>query len=172
MQLEQIEEVCRSLCPEGPTRFICVSLQKPTPPQAIFFLKTPSFRDLRTTLFSTGRPRFGSVQLRFGNGTVQAVPVFGSGGSSAKMVFCVSVQFNRIERTVPVPVSFPGKRFRRFRFRFRFREKRFRRFRFPVPVRFLSHPVSRGKRTCRGGFGEGLDGVAPQEQKEIRRRKR
>ena len=32
----------------------------------------------------TGRPRFGSVRLRFGDGTVQAVPVFGSGGSSAK----------------------------------------------------------------------------------------
>ena len=30
-----------------------------------------------------------------------------------------------------VPVSVPGKRFRRFRFRFRFREKRFRQFRFP-----------------------------------------
>ena len=29
-------------------------------------------------------PRFGSVRLRFGDGTVQAVPVFGSGGSSAK----------------------------------------------------------------------------------------
>ena len=34
----------------------------------------------------TGRPRFGSVRLRFGDGTVQAVPVFGSGGSSAKRV--------------------------------------------------------------------------------------
>ena len=34
-----------------------------------------------------GRPRFGSVRLRFGEGTVQAVPVFGSGGSSAKRVF-------------------------------------------------------------------------------------
>ena len=29
----------------------------------------------------------GSVRLRFGDGTVQAVPVFGSGGSSAKRVF-------------------------------------------------------------------------------------
>ena len=37
----------------------------------------------------------GSVRLRFGGGTVQAVPVFGSGGSSAKRFFCVSVQFNR-----------------------------------------------------------------------------
>ena len=34
-----------------------------------------------------GRPRFGSVRLRFGDGTVRAVPVFGSGGSSAKKVF-------------------------------------------------------------------------------------
>ena len=31
----------------------------------------------------SGRPRFGSVRLRFGDGTVQAVLVFGSGGSSA-----------------------------------------------------------------------------------------
>ena len=82
----------------------------------------------------------GSVRLRFGGGTVRAVPVFGSGGSSAQKVFFVSVEFNR-KGPVPVPVSVPGKRFRRFRFRFRFREKRFRRFRFPVPVRFLSHPV-------------------------------
>ena len=29
----------------------------------------------------------GSVRLRFGGGTVRAVPVFGSGGSSAKRVF-------------------------------------------------------------------------------------
>ena len=41
---------------------------------------------------------------------------------------------------VPVPISVPGKRFRRFRFCFRFREERFRRFWFPVPVWFLSHP--------------------------------
>ena len=34
-----------------------------------------------------GRPRFGSVRLRFGDGTVRAVPVFGSGGSSAKRDF-------------------------------------------------------------------------------------
>ena len=39
----------------------------------------------------SGRPRFGSVRLRFRDGTVQAVPVFGSGGSSAKVLFCVSV---------------------------------------------------------------------------------
>ena len=48
-------------------------------------------------------------------------------------------QYSFTERTVPVSV--PGKRFRRFRFRVRFRRKRFRRFRFPVPVRFLGHPV-------------------------------
>ena len=42
----------------------------------------------------SGRPRFGSVRLRFGGGTVRAVPVFGSGGSSAKKgLFCVSVHF-------------------------------------------------------------------------------
>ena len=41
-----------------------------------------------------GSVRFGYV--RFGDGTVQAVPVFGSGGSSAKRGFlCVSVEFNR-----------------------------------------------------------------------------
>ena len=34
-----------------------------------------------------GWPRFGSVRLRFGDGMVQAVPVFGSGGSSAQRVF-------------------------------------------------------------------------------------
>ena len=54
-----------------------------------------------------GRPRFGSVRIRFGNGTAQVVPVFGSGASSATWVFCVSVQFNRKGR---------------FRFRFRFLE--------------------------------------------------
>ena len=31
----------------------------------------------------------GSVRLRFGGGTVRAVPVFGSGGSSAKKGFSV-----------------------------------------------------------------------------------
>ena len=48
-------------------------------------------------------------------------------------------QYSSAERTVPVSV--PGKRFRRFRFRVRFLGKRFRRFRFPVLVRFLDHPV-------------------------------
>ena len=54
--------------------------------------------------------RFGSVTVW--EGTVQAVPVLGSGGSSAKRVFLC---FSRVyqERTVPVPVSVPGKRFRR-----------------------------------------------------------
>ena len=47
-----------------------------------------------TTLIP-GRPRFGSVRLRFGDGTVQAVPVFGSGGSSAKRVF-FSVCFSTV----------------------------------------------------------------------------
>ena len=86
------------------------------------------------SLAHSGRPRFGSVRLRFGDGTVQAVPVFGSGGSSAKGFFGVSVQFNRKGRF----------RFR-FRFHFRFLRKRFRRFWFPVPVRFLSplHTVFR-----------------------------
>ena len=87
----------------------------------------------------SGRPRFGSVRLRFGGGTVPAGPVFGSGGSSAQVVFLC---FSTVQQggTVPVPVLVPGKGFWRFRFRFRFWEKRFRRFRFPVPVRFLSHP--------------------------------
>ena len=35
-------------------------------------------------------------------------------------------QFSLTERTVPVPASVPGKRFRRFRFRSRFLGKRFR----------------------------------------------
>ena len=86
----------------------------------------------------SGWPRFGSVRLRFGDGTVRAVPVFGSGGSSKEGGCCV-FQYSFTERTVPVPVSVPGKRFRRFRFRVRFLRKRFRRFRFPVPVRFLGH---------------------------------
>ena len=32
-------------------------------------------------ILNTGWPRFGSVRLRFGDGTVRAVPVFGPGGS-------------------------------------------------------------------------------------------
>ena len=71
---------------------------------------------------NTGWPRFGSVRLQFGDGTVRAVPVFGSRGSSKEGVFlCVSVQFHREDgsgsgfgswKTVPaVPVlrSVPGK---------------------------------------------------------------
>ena len=54
----------------------------------------------------SGWPRFGSVRLRFGDGTVRAVPVFGSGGSSKEGVFvCLSTVFLREGR---------------FRFRFRF----------------------------------------------------
>ena len=57
----------------------------------------------------SGWPRFGSVRLRFGDGTVRAVPVFGSGGSSKEWGFCV-FQYILTERTVPIPVSVPGKR--------------------------------------------------------------
>ena len=83
-------------------------------------------------LEKTGRPRFGSVRLRFGGGTVRAVPVFGSGGSSTNF-FCVSIQFNR-----------------KGRFRFRFLENgsggsgsafgSWEKTVPTVPVRFLSHP--------------------------------
>ena len=88
----------------------------------------------------------GSVRLRFGDGTVRAVPVFGSGCSSKEGVLvCFST------------VSQKG----RFQFRFRFLEngfggsgsgvqflrKQFRRFRFPVPVRFLGHPEKCHPRT-------------------------
>ena len=67
----------------------------------------------------SGRPRFGSVRLRFGDGTVRAVPVFGSGGSSATRVFLC---FSRVKGkdgsgfgswktvpAVPVPLSVSGK---------------------------------------------------------------
>ena len=55
---------------------------------------------------SQGGPGFGSVRLRFRDGTVRAVPVFGSGSVPLRRgFFCVSVQFHRKER---------------FRFRFRF----------------------------------------------------
>ena len=65
--------------------------------------------------------RFGSVRLRFGDGTVRAVPVFGSGGSSKEGFLCVSVQFKSKGRfgsgfgswktvpAVPVPLSVSGK---------------------------------------------------------------
>ena len=55
----------------------------------------------------SGWPRFGSVRLRFGDGTVRAVPVFGSGGSSKEGVFLF---FSTISQRG------------RFRFRFRFLE--------------------------------------------------
>ena len=68
----------------------------------------------------TGWPRFGSVRLRFGDGTVRAVPVFGSRGSSIRRgVLCVSVQCSngsgsgfgswKTVPAVPVPRSVPGK---------------------------------------------------------------
>ena len=69
-----------------------------------------------------GWPRFGSVRLRFGDGTVRAVPVFGSGGSSSEGVF---VYFSTVSQreggsgsgfgswktvpAVPVPRSVPAK---------------------------------------------------------------
>ena len=70
----------------------------------------------------TGRPRFGSVRLRFGDGAVQAVPVFGSGGSSAKGFFSVFLYSltgkegsgsgfgsRKTVPAVPVPLSVSGK---------------------------------------------------------------
>ena len=44
-----------------------------------------NFRDFGVLL--SGWPRFGSVRLRIGGGTVRAVPVLGSGGSSKEGVF-------------------------------------------------------------------------------------
>ena len=80
----------------------------------------------------------GSVRLRFGDGTVRAVPVFASGGSSLQggpgsVRFGYGLGMERFERfrfsvlavplrrgflcvSVLVPVSVPGKRFQRFRF--------------------------------------------------------
>ena len=92
--------------------------------------------------FSTisGWPRFGSVAVWGWNGS-------SGSGFRFRRFLCKKgfLYFSTVqqERTVPVSVSVPGKRFRRFRFRFWFREKRFRRFRFPVPVRLLSlsHPA-------------------------------
>ena len=76
----------------------------------------------------------GSVRLRFGGGRVRAVPVFGSGGSSAKRGFSV-FQYSLTGRdgsgsgfgswktvpAVPVPLSVSGKNSSDgsgFRFRF------------------------------------------------------
>ena len=63
----------------------------------------------------------GSVRLQ---GTVRAVPVFGSGSSSKEGLLCVSVQFNREDGSgfgswktvpaVPVPGSVPGQPGKRF----------------------------------------------------------
>ena len=71
------------------------------------------------TLQNPGWPRFGSVRLRFEDGTVRAVPVFGSGGSSGEGVFvCFSTvsqrgrfrfRFLETVRAVPVARSVPGK---------------------------------------------------------------
>ena len=74
----------------------------------------------------------GSVRLRFGDGTVRANPVFGSGGSSKEGFLCVSVQFHREDgsgfgswKTVPavpilrsVPANLNGSDGSGFRFRF------------------------------------------------------
>ena len=68
----------------------------------------------------TGWHRFGSVWLRFGDGTVRAVPVFGSGGSSEEGFFCVfQCSFTEEDGSsfgswkavpaVPVPRSVPAK---------------------------------------------------------------
>ena len=101
-----------------------------------------------------GWPRFGSVRLRFGCGTVRAVPVFGFGGSSGEGF--PALQYRLSERdgsgfgswntvlAVPVPVSVPAwKTVLAVLVPVSVPEnlKRFRRFRFPVPVRFLDHPV-------------------------------
>ena len=70
----------------------------------------------------------GPGLVRFGYGlgverferAVPAVPLH-------KVFFSPCFSAVQEERTVPVPASVPGKRFRRFRFRFRFRGK-------PVPT--------------------------------------
>ena len=77
--------------------------------------------------------REAPVQLRFGDGTVQAVPVFGSGGSSGFSVFQYSLSGKdgsgfgswKTVPAVPVPLSVSGKTVPTV----------------PVPVRFLSHPA-------------------------------
>ena len=40
-------------------------------------------------MINSGRPRFGSVRLRFGGGTVRAVPVFGSSSVPLQKGFSV-----------------------------------------------------------------------------------
>ena len=66
------------------------------------------------------------VRLRFGGGTVRAVPVFGSGGSSAKGCSVLQCSFTGKDRSgtvlaVPVALSVSGKNGSygsSFRFRF------------------------------------------------------
>ena len=80
--------------PAQDARFSCD--QNPAPPIPAFLLQS-------------GWPRFGSVRLRFGDGTVRVVPVFGSGGSSKEGV---------LDNVFFSTASQRG----RFRFRFRFLE--------------------------------------------------
>ena len=82
----------------------------------------------------------GSVRFGYGSG-VERFEWFRFSVPAVPLQNGFFFVFSTVSQERTVPVSVPGKRFRRFRFRFRFREKRFRRFRFPVPVRFLSHPV-------------------------------
>ena len=121
-------------------------------PAAIFLLA--SAQNLcRDGTNMSGWPRFGSVCLRFGDGTVRAVPVFGSRGSSIGRGFlCVSGQCNReggsgsgfgSRRTVPVvpvPHSVPGKTVPTVP--------------VSVPVRFLNHPVFREEKSIHHHRGD------------------
>ena len=75
----------------------------------------------------------GSVRLRFGGGTVRAVPVFGSGGSSAKRV-CLC--FSTVSQAVPV-IRFLEDGSGGSGSAFGFGKNGSDGFRFPVPVRFL-----------------------------------
>ena len=70
--------------------------------------------------FSGAKARFGSVRLRFGGGTVRAVLVFGSGGSSTKKFFFLCSLTGsdgsgsgfgswKTVPAVPVPLSVSGK---------------------------------------------------------------
>ena len=71
--------------------------------------------DVECLVWSQKQGGSGSVPLRFAHGTVRAVPVFSSNGSSGVRAICAFQQ-----RNGTVPVSVPEKRFR-----FRFPEKRF-----------------------------------------------
>ena len=67
-------------------------------------------------------PRFSSVRLRFGGGKVELGSI-GSGFRFRRFLYKKGFPvFQYIFKGKTVPVSVPGKRFRRFRFRFRFRE--------------------------------------------------